>query len=221
MTANGGSNEFWRGVRLMLPVALGDLLEGAAFGALAAAVIGHVAPVAMSLTAFSGSAQFATVAILKSHGTLTAALLAAASLNVRYLAMSASAAASIDGSRRRKAAACLLLTDAAWAVVTARDDQPTAARLAGAGTTELTAWTAGTLVGVLAGSHLGDVQTLGLDAAYPALFVWLLRDVLTERAAVLAALAGGTIALVLSPVLAPGLPILAAGLAAAAFGARR
>jgi hypothetical protein len=38
---------------------------------------------------------------------------------------------------------------------------------------------------------------------------------------VVAALAGGILALVLSPLLTPGLPILAAGLAAAAYGARR
>ena len=49
MTDYGGSKEFWHGVRLMLPIAIGDLLEGAAFGALAGAVLGQVAPVAMSL----------------------------------------------------------------------------------------------------------------------------------------------------------------------------
>lgn len=217
----GGSREFWRGVRLMLPIAISDLLEGAAFGALAVAVLGHVAPVAMSLTAFSGSAQFATIAVLKSDGTLAAALLAAASLNARYLAMSASVAASIGGSRRRKAATCLLLTDAAWGVVTAGKEKPNGARLAGAGATELVAWTAGTLVGVLAGSLVGDLDALGLDAAFPAFFVWLLLNLLNDRQAVLAALAGGASALALSPLLSPGLPILAAGIAAAAYGARR
>jgi predicted branched-subunit amino acid permease len=219
--AYGSSNDFWRGVRLMLPIAISDLLEGAAFGALAVAVLGHVAPVAMSLTAFSGSAQYATIAVLSSDGTLAAALLAAACLNVRYLAMSASVATRIGGSRRRKAATCLLLTDAAWAVVTAGEQEPSGARLAGAGATELVAWTAGTLIGVLAGSVVGDLGALGVDAAFPALFVWLLRDVLTDRPAVPPALAGGAIALALSPLLSPGLPILAAGAAAAAYGARR
>jgi predicted branched-subunit amino acid permease len=221
MSSDSGSNEFWRGVRLMLPVAVSDLLEGAAFGALAVAVLGQIASVAMSLTAFSGSAQFATVAVLKSDGTVAAALLAAVSLNVRYLAMSALVASSLGGSRLRKAATCLVLTDAAWAVVAARREQPSGARLAGAGVTELTAWTTGTAVGVLAGSVVGDLEALGLDAALPALFVWLLRDLLDDRAAMLAALAGGILALALSPLLSPGLPILAAGLAAAAYGARR
>ena len=216
-----GSNEFWRGVRLMLPIAISDFLEGAAFGALAVAVLGQVAPVAMSLTAFSGSAQFATIAVLKSDGTLAAALLAAASLNVRYLAMSASVAASISGSRFRKAATCLLLTDAAWAVVTAEKEKASGARLAGAGSTELTAWTAGTLTGVLAGGVVGDLEAIGLDAAFPAFFAWLLLHLVKDRPAVLAAVAGGAVALALSPLLSPGLPILAAGVAAAAYGAWR
>jgi predicted branched-subunit amino acid permease len=221
MNRYGGSKEFRRGVRLMLPIAVSDLLEGVAFGALAVTVLGHVAPVAMSLTAFSGSAQFATVAVLRSDGTLMAALLAAASLNVRYLAMSASVATRISGSRRRKAATCLLLTDAAWAVVTAGEEEASGARLAGAGATELAAWSGGTLIGVLAGGVVGDHEAIGLDAAFPAFFAWLLLDRLRDRAAAVAALAGGALALALSPLLSPGLPILAAGLAAAAWGARR
>src|SRR5919204_366295 len=67
----------WEGVRRMLPIAVAGLPEGVAFGALATSVIGHVAPVAMSLTAFSGSAQYATVSVLRGGGTLAAALLAA------------------------------------------------------------------------------------------------------------------------------------------------
>jgi hypothetical protein len=48
------------------------------------------------------------------------------------------------------------------------------------------------------------------------MFVWLLRDHLGVMAMV-----GAVVALVLTPLLAPGLPILAAGLVAAAVGAYR
>ena len=132
------------------------------------------------------------------------------------LAISAQVATSLDGGRWRKAASCLLLTDAAWAVASSKGKM-TGARLAGAGAADYVAWTTGTLIGVLAGRALPDATTLGLDAAFPALFIWLLRDQLHPTAA----LAGGTAALLLTPLLAPGLPILVAGLAAAAVGARR
>jgi predicted branched-subunit amino acid permease len=199
----------------MAPIAVADLAEGAAFGAVAVAVLGQAASVAMSLTAFSGSAQFAAVSVARSHGTIGAALLAAAALNVRYLAMSATVARTVEGSRLRRAATCLLLTDAAWAVVSGGPREGTGARLAGAGATELVAWTGGTLLGVIAGRAVGSPEALGLDAAFPALFVWLLRDQLTGRGAAGAALAGAALTLLLSPVLPAGLPILAAGLTAA------
>ena len=201
-------SDFSVGARTMLPISLAGFPEGVAFGALAAGVIGHAAPVVMSMTAFSGSAQYATVSVLHDGGTLGAALLAAAALNVRYLAMSA----SVPGrSRGHRAAACLLLTDAAWGVA-----EGSRGRLLGAGATDLVAWTLATIVGVIAGRALGDPAALGLDAAYPVLFVWLLREHLGALA-----LLGGVLALLLTPLLAPGLPILVAGLVAGAIGAAR
>jgi len=94
--------------------------------------------------------------------------------------------------------------------------QGSRARLIGAGATDLTSWLSGTVVGVLGGSLLGNPSRLGLDAAFPALFVWLLRDHLGVLA-----LLGAVVALVLTPLIAPGLPILAAGLAAGVIGVRR
>ncbi|WP_051223522.1 AzlC family ABC transporter permease [Conexibacter woesei] len=209
--------ELWIGARRMAPIAVADVIDGVAFGALAVAVMGHVAPVVMSLTAFSGSAQYAMLAVLRGHGTLAAALLAAVALNARYLAISAVVSARVPGSRWRRAACCVLLTDANWAVV---DDGPPA-RLIGAALTELAAWSGGTALGVAFGTALGDPLRLGLDAAFPALFAWLLRDQLRDRPGVLAALAGATIALALTPLLPPGLPVLAAGTACAAWGVTR
>jgi predicted branched-subunit amino acid permease len=201
----------------MAPIAVADVIDGVAFGALAAAAMGHVAPIVMSLTAFSGSAQYAMLAVLRGNGTLAAALLAAAALNARYLAISAAVAERVPGSRWRRAACCVLLTDANWAV--AADGTPT--RLIAAALTELAAWTTGTAIGVAFGTALGDPTRLGLDAAFPALFAWLLRDRLADRPAVLAALIGAAIALALTPLLPPGLPVLIAGLACATWGALR
>lgn len=205
------------GVRRMAPIAVADVIDGVAFGALATAVMGHVAPIVMSLTAFSGSAQYAMLAVLRGNGTLAAALLAAAALNARYLAISAAVTAQVPGSRWRRAACCVLLTDANWAV--AADGSPT--RLIAAAVTELLAWTLGTALGVAGGAALGDPLRLGLDAAFPALFAWLLREQLADRPAVMAALLGATIALALTPLLPPGLPVLVAGVACAAWGAAR
>jgi len=205
----------------MLPVAAGDVLDGMVFGTLAAAAgLGRLAPVVMSATSFSGSAQYALLAVLREHGSIGAALLAAAALNVRYLAMSAAVVTSTTGSRWLRAARCLVLTDESWAVTNGSDTSADAGRvLVGAGLTELLAWTLGTAVGVIVGTGLGGTSQLGLDAAVPALFLWVLRGQLTQRRDVAAALGGGVLAAALVPVAPPGAPVLAAGLAAAVWGA--
>ena len=67
---------------------------------------------------------------------------------------------------------------------------------------------------------LGNPARLGLDAAFPALFLALLLPQLRGRSALAAAVAAAVIALALVPVVPPGLPIVAAS-AACLVGWRR
>ena len=61
------------------------------------------------------------------------------------------------------------------------------------------AWNTGTAVGVLGGGALGDPRRIGLDAAFPALFLALLVPQVRTRRAQMVALVGGLIALTLIP----------------------
>ncbi len=92
--------------------------------------------------------------------------------------------------------------------------------LIGAGMVLYTSWVGGTAVGAIGGEALGDPASLGLDAAFPALFLALLIPQLRGRRSVQAAVLGATIALVLTPVAPAGVPIVAAG-AACLLGLRR
>ena len=56
----------------------------------------------------------------------------------------------------------------------------------------------------------------GLDAAFPAGFLALLAPWLRERPGQVAALVGTVLALTLTPITPPGVPIVAAGLGAVA-----
>jgi predicted branched-subunit amino acid permease len=76
------------------------------------------------------------------------------------------------------------------------------------------AWWLGTAIGALGGGLLGDPQTLGLDAVFPAFFLALLINELRSRRAVAAAAVAVTLALLLVPHVPPGLPIVAASVAA-------
>ena len=64
----------------------------------------------------------------------------------------------------------------------------------GAGAFLYLGWNAGTAIGVAAGDSLADPATLGLDAAFPALFLALLAPLLRSRTPVAAALLGAGIA---------------------------
>jgi predicted branched-subunit amino acid permease len=71
----------------------------------------------------------------------------------------------------------------------------------------------GTLAGVLIGDRLGSPEDLGLDALFPAFFLGLLIEEGRTRAGIVVAIVGAAIALALTPVAPPGVPILAASLA--------
>ena len=73
----------------------------------------------------------------------------------------------------------------------------------GAGLGLYAGWSGGTALGVVAGDSLADPATLGLDAAFPALFLALLAPLVGSRVALAAALLGAGIALALTP-LTPG-----------------
>jgi predicted branched-subunit amino acid permease len=85
--------------------------------------------------------------------------------------------------------------------------------LIGAGLVLYVVWVSSTAVGALGADVLGDPETLGLDAAFPALFLGLLWPQLKGRWAVAASLLGALIALILIPFVPPGVPIIAAGAA--------
>ena len=199
------------GARAVLPIAVAVPLFGVSFGVLArAADMGVVAPIVMSATTFAGSSQFAVASILDEGGSLAAAIVAALLLNARYAAIGISVASLFRGSGLRRLLESQLVVDESWAVSARPDGTFDRRVLVGAGLTLYAAWVLGTALGVLGGGFLGDPERLGLDAAFPALFLALLAGQLRSRRAVAAALAGGGIALVLLPFTPSGVAIVVA-----------
>ena len=208
------------GARAVLPLIPAVVAFGASFGVLAqAAGMGAAASLAMSATTFAGSAQFAVVSVLGAGGTVAAAIVAAVLLNARYGPMALAAADAFKGGPLRRLLEAQLLVDESWALSN-RDGRFDRRVLLGAGALLYVGWNAGTAIGVLAGDSLADPATLGLDAAFPALFMALLVPLLRSRTAVAAALLGAGIALALTPVTPAGIPVIAAT-AACLVGARR
>lgn len=202
------------GARAVLPLVVPIAAFGASFGALArAAGMGWLEPVVMSATTFAGSAQFAAVSVLDAGGALPAAVAAALLLNARYAPIGLSVGHVIPGRRWGRLLGSQLIVDETWAV--SRTPQGfDGHRLVGAGLVLYAAWVGGTLLGALGARLLQDPEALGLDAAFPAIFLALLAPQLTARRARLAAAGGMAIALALITFTPAGVPIIAASGAA-------
>jgi 4-azaleucine resistance transporter AzlC len=209
----GGSLSFAQGARRVVPFSIAVLGFGMSFGVLARPSMGPVAPIVMSVTTFAGSAQFAAVSILNAGGTLAAAVVAAILLNVRYGPIGISVAPSLPGPRWSRFLRAQLVVDETWALSADGRGGHDPNVIVGAGLVLYAAWVGGTAIGVLFGDLLGDPGRLGLDAAFPALFLALLAPVLNRAEARIAAALGAAIALALTPLTPPGVPIIAASVA--------
>lgn len=211
---NPPTSGFAAGARASLPLCIALVAFGASFGVLARANgFGIAAPLVMSLTTFTGASQFAVVSILGDGGGLGAAVVAALLLASRYVPIGLSVAPALTGTAPQRFAQSQLVIDESWAVANRGDGTVDRGTLLGAGIALYLSWFAGTVIGVIGGDFLGKPEDLGLDAAFPALFLALLVPQLKTRQAVAAAIAGGMIAFCLIPFTRAGIPVVAASIA--------
>jgi len=207
--------------RVAVPLSISAAMFGISFGLLArTAGLGSVPPIVMSAIVFAGSAQFAATSIVRDGGSVAAAVLAALMLNLRYAPIGLTVARILPGGRLRRLLTAQLVIDESWAAANRGEGRFDRRVLLGVGASMWAMWVAGTAVGVLGGKALGHPESLGLDAAFPALFVALVAPQLRTRRSIVAAALGATIALALTPFTPAGIPIVAAA-SACLIGLRR
>jgi len=202
-----------------LSIGLATGAYGLSFGAIAVAS-GLTAWQAQTLSVlmFTGASQFALVGVLGAGGGLIAAVATAWLLGARNGLYALSLAPTLRLRGWRRLLGAHLTIDESTATALAHPGEPATGRRAfwSTGLAVLVLWNIGTAVGAIGAAALDDPATLGLDAAIPAGFVALLWPRLVDRTAWAVALGGAVVALALTPVLRPGLPVLAAGLVAVA-----
>jgi 4-azaleucine resistance transporter AzlC len=199
---------------LALGVAVG--VFGISFGVIATSA-GLSIPMAcaFSLFVFTGATQFAAVGVIASGGSPLSAIGSGLLLGLRHIGYGLALDRVFPRSARRRLAAAQFLIDESTAMALAQPD-PADGRRAfwTTGLAVFACWNAGTAIGAVFGSVLGDPETLGLDAVFPAAFLVLLVGLLQPVEGRAAAAGGAVIALALVPLLAPGLPIVLAALGA-------
>ena len=200
------------GFRAGVPFAIAAGLLAVSFGVLAEPVIGSSATLVMSAVVFAGSAQFGALAVLGGGGGVAAAVIAGILLNARYLPMGIALAPSLRGSWLRRALYGEAMIDASWAMANRGHGRYDPDFLVGATLPAYPAWVGGTAVGLLAGDLIGDPANFGLDALFPAFFLALLvgGELRTGRTAVIVAVLGAGLALVLLPFAPAGVPVIPA-----------
>jgi 4-azaleucine resistance transporter AzlC len=199
---------------ITLGVAVG--VFGVSFGVLAVASGLSVAKTcAMSVLVFTGASQFAAIGVVSTGGSPVAAVASALLLAARNGAYGLAMAPILRGGLGRRLLGSQLVIDESTAMALSQADRNHQARAFWAtGLAIFVCWNVGTLAGALGGSAIGDPQTLGLDAAFPAGYLVLLLPHVQRLPGKVAAALGAGIALLLIPLTPVGVPILAAGLAA-------
>jgi 4-azaleucine resistance transporter AzlC len=192
-------------------VCLADGIVAVSFGA--TAVAGGLRPwipIAMSLLVFAGGAQFAAVGVVIAGGSPVAAVAAGLILNTRLLPYGFAVADVTEGRWWTRLLGAQVTTDESVAFALRQDD-PRRRRGAfwACGLALFAAWNAAVALGVLAGAVIKNTGAFGLDAAFPAVVLALALPSLTDRGTRRAAAAGAAAAVVMTPFLPVGLPVLA------------
>lgn len=210
-------DSFRRGLRAGLPFGVVGTALALSFGVLARqAGFTPAQAIVTSALVFAGSAQFTALSIVAGGGGFATAFSAATMMNGRFLAMGIALAPSLPGGPLRRAAQGQTVVDSSWAIASRGDGTFDRWLLFGTTVPQYAGWLSGTVLGAFGGDLIGDPDRLGLDALYPTFFVALLIGELKRPESRWIALAGAAIALALVPFTPPGVPILAASVAALA-----
>lgn len=172
--------------------------------------------IAMSVLVFAGGSQFMAVGMIAA-GSPAGAALGGLLLNARHLPFGF-AVADIVGRRWpvRLLGSHLMVDESVAFALAQRDQQQRRASYWLVGAAIFIGWNAGTVLGVWLGGVAADPAALGLDAAFPAALVALVLPNLREPTARWVAGIGATVAVLTTPLLPAGLPVLLALLGVAA-----
>ena len=207
---------------MSLGVGIATGLYGISFGALAVAAGLEIWQAQLlSILMFSGGSQFAFIGVVASGGlaSLPAAIASAWLLGIRngFYALQMKPLLGVLGWKTPIAAQ--LNIDETTGVATAQSNlADTRKGVWLTGVSVFVFWNLLTFAGALLGESIGDPSAYGLDAAAAAAFLGLLWPRLRALQPIAVAVAAGVIAVVLSPLLPAGLPILIAALSAVVVG---
>lgn len=195
---------------LLLAIAVG--VVAVTFGVFAeAAGLSLAQIVVMSALVFTGASQFAAVSVIDGGGSGGAAVGSAMLLAARNALYGPVVARLLPTARLPRAIGTHLMIDETAAMASVQDDDAVATdAFWWTGIWLWSLWNLGSVAGALIGAAIGEPETWGLDAAFPAAFVALLVPHLRNAPGRVAAAFGAALAVAFVPITPAGVPLLVA-----------
>jgi predicted branched-subunit amino acid permease len=197
-------------------------LYGTAFGAASiAAGFSIFQTCLLSLLTFSGASQFAIIGVMGAGGSAISGIATASLLGIRNALYGLRMAPILKVRGVRRVLAAQITIDESTGVAVGQENLGTDAMKAGFWLTGFGVylfWNFFTLLGALGAQAMGNPSSWGLDAAVPAAFLGLVWPRLTGKLERTLAVFSILLAVLLSPFISAGLPIIATALLATIFG---
>lgn len=175
----------------------------------------------LSLLTFSGASQFAVVGVLGAGGSAISGITTASLLGIRNALYGLRMAPIMKFHGWKRVVGAQVTIDESTGVALGQSELGEPAMRQGFWLTGIGVyvfWNLFTVVGALGAQAMGDPAAWGLDAAVPAAFLGLVWPRLTNSYERTLAVAAMALALLLTPFVAAGIPIIATALLAVAFG---
>jgi predicted branched-subunit amino acid permease len=218
------SSPFRSTIRDAFSVSLTVGVYGLAFGAASvAAGFSVLQSCLFSLLTFTGASQFAAVGVVASGGAAVSAVAAATMLGTRNALYGIQMAPLLKVRGLRRAAAAQITIDESTGVALSQSVLGVEAMRLGfwlTGASVFLFWNIFTLLGALGAKALGNPASWGLDAAVPAAFLGLLWPRLDTLFLRMVCVASMVFALLVTPWLPAGLPIVMTAVVAVVVGWR-
>jgi 4-azaleucine resistance transporter AzlC len=191
---------------------LAVLFIGLSYGAIAVASGFPLwVPAAQSVLVLAGASEFLFIGIVAAGGNPFAAALAGLLVNSRHLPYGLALPPGVTGRGWRRVFGTHVMNDESVVFALAQEDLPRKrAAYWACGIGVLICWPGGAVLGALIGSTVHDTNAYGLDAMFPAVILALIVPELRAQLTMRAALAGAAVALIATPFLPAGLPVLLA-----------
>jgi 4-azaleucine resistance transporter AzlC len=200
-----GGTGWLRGVSRAIPIILGYVPIGFAYGVLAQkAGLTTFNTLAMSIFVYAGSSQLIAVGLFSAGAAPISIILTTLVVNLRHMLMASSLAPYLNRWRKIELSVFAYeITDESFALhavefpKTAAGAGPDPIESIALNLTAQISWVLGSWFGLMTGAMITDIQFFAFDFALPAMFIALLMMQLNDRIEVFVAIGTGVLAVTL------------------------